>query len=837
MMRKTLIATGMVVIGLSSSAASYYLNVDESSKDQGAFTNATCWVDEQGQKMTAWDTEGTYYVLQTNTADKSSKYRMLRTPAVEGAVTFPGGKLVLWGASGGKQNGLLLQTTGAGAKIPGGVVLKAYSYIGSVSSGGAGTAPGTAANPFVLDADIDDTMGDGGSVPQFGAYASHRAILVKGKITKSYEWTASLMFDPAKSERGDMTVGFADGTLSGYPGQFDILARDFPSDCRESIRLVFGTDDCDGKFYPHHGNMYPTNEVHVTFAVRTCDDVFKIKQFGVNHTGAKPSGSANFSLANGMAFEFAADGAQRKCGQFIVKDTLLASGQTVSNLVIRLVGNACHATETNRFATLSVPKAKALDRAILKLECPDTYPWVTPVLSVEDNGSYSTIYVTVPPSGDVVRMVKSDSSTHDGQPKYTSAFLTPESWSNEKVPETGHVYLMEGNLSDTLMVARTPNEAGHATGVSYDFPSNTTLCLWKQARIQTQKTSVTFDDLRSYEGVLDENMAWGSKRTTGLYKLTGGAATTVVNGNVTVVSGYFSFGCINGLTMEIAAKLHGSGTVAFSGMFVTEYDLGNYKLTAVNDDFYGKMTTLTSYRSSTMPAYEKCPKLWIGDGRALGADLAEPTADAFVLTDYTRLMASSSFTVAAKSNRGITVRKTAVIQADEGLSIRIETPLTVDGTLYKEGAGVLTLAGAATSASGTDKLVVTNGTLQLAGERAVAGLAVTLAVGTQLAVEPGIGEKGVDLTTTSLTLDASFGGKLPLVADADAGERELFEGDVALFTVNTSDKTAFQAMLPSVPPKFCAHSKSGWNDPVDNGDGTTTFSANVFKPGFSVIIR
>ena len=106
MMRKTLIATVAVVVGLSSSAASYYLNVDESSKDQGAFTNATCWVDEQGQKMTAWDTEGTYYVLQTNTADKSSKYRMLRTPAVEGSVTFPGGKLVLWGASGGKQNGI-----------------------------------------------------------------------------------------------------------------------------------------------------------------------------------------------------------------------------------------------------------------------------------------------------------------------------------------------------------------------------------------------------------------------------------------------------------------------------------------------------------------------------------------------------------------------------------------------------------------------------------------------------------------------------------------------------------------------------------------------------------
>lgn len=44
-------------------------------------------------------------------------------------------------------------------------------------------------------------------------------------------------------------------------------------------------------------------------------------------------------------------------------------------------------------------------------------------------------------------------------------------------------------------------------------------------------------------------------------------------------------------------------------------------------------------------------------------------------------------------------------------------------------------------------------------------------------------------------------------------------------------------MLPPSPPKFFAHTVSVWNEPVDNGDGTVTFSAKTIQHGFKMIFR
>ena len=107
--------------------------------------------------MTEWDPNGTNYVNITYPGNDTKTARVLRTPAVEGLVTFPGGTISIKGQySPAIENGLLLQTTGAGAKIPGGVILNSTSRITAPGSGGVGVAPGTPTNPYVLDADFDD---------------------------------------------------------------------------------------------------------------------------------------------------------------------------------------------------------------------------------------------------------------------------------------------------------------------------------------------------------------------------------------------------------------------------------------------------------------------------------------------------------------------------------------------------------------------------------------------------------------------------------------------------------------------------------------------------------
>ena len=825
------------VIALPVVSADYYLNVDESgSNDYGAFTNATKWIDSNGDTQTAWDPQGVYHVATTNPVNSTSTARSLRTPAVTGPVTFPGGQLVFEDNSGSKkETTLIVCTTGGGAVFPSGILLKGYSRITPASSGGGGTNPGTASNPYVVDGDITTTLEDAGNLPILKAHAAGRAIAFRGRILGSAA-KPSLKVWVGDNERGGYSVDFG-GSLSNYTGQLDLCAPISYTGVGYAFRTVFSTSTFNGTIYPHRNDMYTNNVVPIEFAIAGYEDVFRVKTFGVSHTGAYPippgaskAGSGNFTLQNGMVFEFPVDGASGKSGQFIVTTTLRTGYQNATNIIIRLVGNGV-GSSTNKFATLSVPKAAAISAANFKLDAGLVAPWYgAATLSVEENGDYRTVFVTVPPSkSDEVYLVTSDPATHSGA-YYNSVFTNAECWSNGRIPEDGHVYVLAGT-NDVLMVARTPR-----TSSSYEFPEGSSLYLWGRARIHTQLGALTFNDLRSFDGVLGNRASSeNSKNTTGIYKILTAATVTTVSGNITVESGYFNFGCFHDQTFVIDAKLHGTGTVAFSGMWVWDTNLGNYVLRGVNDDFYGKMMVCTGN------SYENYSKLWVSDGRSLGADLAVPTPDALRLTDYARLVATNSFTIAEASNRGVSIEDNAVVQVAADAVVRIETPLTVRGKLYKEGAGTLALAGAATAAStGTDFIIVTNGTLQLAGANAVAGLTVRLAAGTKLAVEPELGGKGVDLTSSAFELDASFAGLLPLCLDSGAKLRALqtVTAEVPLFTVNTADKVAFQAMLPQRPPKFYANTLSKWNDPVDDPEtGTTTFSAHVFHLGMTMSFR
>lgn len=347
---------------------------------------------------------------------------------------------------------------------------------------------------------------------------------------------------------------------------------------------------------------------------------------------------------------------------------------------------------------------------------------------------------------------------------------------------------------------------------------------------------MTFPNLKVY----------AASGTAGFYKHLQGEGNTSVKGSIYIDSGSFRIGCFHKQTMTIEAKISGSGTLSYSGMWLADDAIGYYRPTATNDTFFGKVVLSQPFRdSSCAPTWtDDYSVLYLREGVNLGGDLGEPTPDALTIKDYGRLRTAQSFTIAKASNRGVTVDGIGIFYADQDMNMTIETPLVVNGTAYKDGPGALTLAGTASGTSGANDLIVTNGVLALGSVDAIKGLAVMFAEGAKLAVRPDLDDpafvaKGVDLTTAGTSL-TPFGTSFEMANAPDWQTRELAGNSVsfALFTVPTAQAAAFKAKLPARPPRFFKGTKSVWTEPVVDAEAqTTTFGVEAGRFGMAVIIR
>ena len=837
------------VAAFSALAENYYLSVSDNGNNKyNEFLDYTKWVDSTGAAATAWDTTATYVVSNCVPPGTAASARVMVTPNSRDTQVFPGGPLVLISPTSSHTAALYLYVTSddntAEVKIPGGLTMGDYSrlYAGN----------GTHQKPNILDADIVTIWGDSGQRGIIQAGDSGRGLVLKGKLTGTKGSSSQIQFSPGKKDYSKFDVSLL-GDLSEFNGCFDILGFHKDADLLKdpdiySMKLTFGNGTCPGTFYLHQSDN-TTNGLAIVFAVDKPDSVFQIKNFGKIHND-KAYGEADrknraFGLQSGMAFEFPVDGEKGQCGQFVVYNSLLHDYNCLAaatNVAIRLVGDPSKhdGVTTNKFATFSVPKATPLVAERFRLDFDHkNYPWVKgATLSVETGDTYSTIYVTVPPADPFVTLVKSDGVSHAGNSTKAedSAWSNAASWSNNELPSSDYDYYVLGTGSK--MGIRGPGSASW----SYEFPGKS-LTLSGDVRIQTQGSSFTASNMK----VIDGYDGGGNNGSCGFYMILNSASISHFCGNLTVESGAFRFGTWKSWKLYVDSELHGSGTVMYSGMWLSDDALGYYYPTALNTDFFGKVILSQPYREKRGDDPLYVSPRWDADysalclsyGRNLGGTLAEMTPDALTIKDFGRLQAAASFTIAKESNRGVTVDGNGIFDPAAGKTIVIETPLAVKGNAYKDGAGTLVLAGAATAVSGADTLAVSNGVLALAAEKALSGLAVALGPNTSLAVRPGFaGTKGVDLTDVALTLDVSFGGKLPLVTEADYRTRELAADvyEVPVFTVSTGDKATFQAMLPAVPPKFFKGSHSVWLTPVDNGDGTTTFSAEIVR-GFIFLVR
>lgn len=341
-----------------------------------------------------------------------------------------------------------------------------------------------------------------------------------------------------------------------------------------------------------------------------------------------------------------------------------------------------------------------------------------------------------------------------------------------------------------------------------------------------------------------------------------------IAGKLTVGAGAQTVSSYCGNIFRIESELAGEGELVVSGVkgSSSSTPYGRVWIAGTNTAFRG---TIKATIAENMPAdpvkdiNKITPRfdrnythLLLSCGGSLGGPLAAPNPKALTLENMSRLEigAGCSPLTLDEPTRGIFISWVGRFLAEEGETMTIASPLAVDGTLWKEGDGLLVLRNPAPTfgadATATEPVGnpashmfrIAGGDVKIASVDAVNGLDVVFT--------NGAGRLVLDLDGTDADLKA-YGIRNVKTDDPFAVEGDLTgvklelsaatvpteEFSVAVLTVRTSayEKTAalFGRLAKSATLK-------GWRiscAPRDNGDDTTTMVATAQRTGFTVLIK
>ena len=275
---------------------------------------------------------------------------------------------------------------------------------------------------------------------------------------------------------------------------------------------------------------------------------------------------------------------------------------------------------------------------------------------------------------------------------------------------------------------------------------------------------------------------------------------------------------------SVKGEIDGAADIKMRGWGGTGAPKVNFVLDGPNTNFTGSLIVQTD---EVRPEYHNFnslfPTLYVYDGRNLGGAKATFDPRALTLTTLARLAVTNdaNVTLAAGLNRGLYIKHTGRFHTPTAAStLDVKWPLLLSGKMWKEGAGTLVLGdglkheasdgGALTDIprAGSNLFEIVAGTVKIAHADALSGVETTIKAGAslKLAIDPANADLtayGIRNTTvdTPFTLDASFGGKLPLTLDtagvASPDSRMITN---ALVTVKSTSAAAVGAMLSAVKP-------------------------------------
>ena len=334
-------------------------------------------------------------------------------------------------------------------------------------------------------------------------------------------------------------------------------------------------------------------------------------------------------------------------------------------------------------------------------------------------------------------------------------------------------------------------------------------------------TLIARDDIYMYADfhVEDLRMAKGL-----IYLRSGGKHLT---GRVMASAGTRAMRVLADRTFYVDAAIHGISGFEFECYYPTGGGGATFYLTADNSGWTGNLRTVWTMRASD-PVYAdettNHVRIVVGDAMALGGDQESFSYNRIALTDYAELWFTNT-TVMTAANRGVYI-VSGILRVDEGKSVNLMAPVSVQGTLYKVGTGTLGFGGGVLWRKTTGRtILVKEGAIKAAS---LAGGAVTFADNTGIVANDSIGV--MDLSEATVTAE----GTIHLKADANAVPEPTEEVVYPVVKVSAEQDA-------TLGPAFrAARAWKGWAATLvseTDGDGNVIYSVEYGKKGTTISIR
>ena len=468
----------------------------------------------------------------------------------------------------------------------------------------------------------------------------------------------------------------------------------------------------------------------------------------------------------------------------------------------------------------------------------ETYHFVSSRFVVESGvDGFKTLFCEFEP---YAMLIASDSTARKpGKVLYPSAITNDASWSSGVAQDPNVTYVVIGLGSNAMSLRSLRiNENGTDTCVF----SGKRLIIAKEGKLYTDCGVFRSErnPLRILDGGRILNMKENDLKFIGGIDLHRGNALMYMFHNVCDID-----------------VLTGSGTlVAGKGQSSTDNYRGRYKLRNT-EEFMGTvlMQQDDPPRSTEYQTLEVC-------NNALGGTLPEFNPAALCLTKQSALEvdeASPTQRLENVVNRGVFVDGEGRVLLEEAHEyLRIDWPVSMNGELWKEGAGTLVLGGECLfgSAGAEDPLEDTvadihlkDGVLAVASASAIDGCRLSISNNTTLAVAYSsdnsallkYGLRNVKTAEPFVLCDVE-GGKLPLAVDFSGwGDTVPIALEVGLVTVTNQEDivASVTSMMPETVDMLGVNSfyKVKMSKAVNSDENTVTFKAALTKVGFTVTVR
>ena len=498
--------------------------------------------------------------------------------------------------------------------------------------------------------------------------------------------------------------------------------------------------------------------------------------------------------------------------------------------------------EVTRYALITMPADSACTEADFSLPNYGSNFRTAPHLYMETSGETKTLYAAYYPT---VSLTTKNNGTGIGDTATGSAVTNGAYWSDGE-PVHGFAHYLVSRISGTtgILTPYAPDETMVFPGRSLRFGEYT------QIAIRT-----------------------GDYTISNLYFNCGSNGSTVfglnehdvtLRGKFSVnANGIVSFGPRREGSIRMAGPISGpassllnicgsaAGTSLCRGIVVLEGD---------NSAYAGKMT-VTLDTPSNLRFADRFMSLRVSDAASLGGARSEFAYDALKIEHAGRLEAYGSFTM-DEPTRGVFVSGQGRFYVESGETLSLKEQLTVDGRVYKEGAGTLALGGALRFLDSEGELTetppaeATNRTFYVMGGRikplsahSLDGLDVVfsnktsqLDVGLAMDIEPDDAELLAKGICNAKSVNP-FG-----VQSDDEGEKinislqcaNPVEGKIYEFAVMTLTNTVADAVFDKLVftrPAGLAHYKLELERVSDTEAGTKTLRATLKVHGFQMSIR